>query len=97
MTLKDFVKIAWRITNDMYRRDWCKPDAVCVSRKIFDDLSQEAEMIVFAKHKDITPDAQICGLKLFVDDDMPDNYYQVGYADSFIEYFERKAKRIMGA
>ena len=47
----------------------------------------------YSLYHEITPDAQLCGLTIFVDDDMPDEYYQIGYKQQFTDYFEWKKKQ----
>ena len=98
MTLQDFIKITKHIGTQSYMRTGRKPDAVCVSRKIFIDLSTEIRetLIIYSEDGEITDDAQLCGLMLFVDDTMPDEYFEVGYMKQFIDYFAKRKKTIEG-
>ena len=98
MTLRSFIKIVKHIA---YQTTRWRPDAVCVSRKIFNDLSAEINDTIVIYSEDssgkITDDAYICGLMVFVDDSMPDEYYQVGYMKQFIDYFSKQKKAIEGS
>ena len=98
MTLKSFLIIIHQTSRIMYMRDYWKPDAVCMSRKIFNDLVSDAReaVLVYAPQSEANSgltDAQICGLAVFIDDSMPNEYYHIGYKDQFIKYFATRKKK----
>ena len=101
MTLNTFIQIIRRIINSemMYRFE--RPDAVCVSRKLYYDLLLDVHTVFPVVSYKIDADSSasepgdcVCGLRIFVDDEMPDDYYQVGYASQFRELFKGRWKRI---
>ena len=97
MTLHDFITITRHIAQIEMKISINRPDAVCVSRHLYNMLKLQVEM-----QKYIVPQNaeeyldRVNGLVVFVDDDMPDDYYQVGYKKMFIDHFiaKEKIKRI---
>ena len=100
MTLDNFLVITRLVANDMTIGVMHRPDAVCVSRAIFDELSRELEKdreIPYASmynRRDGRSNERINNLALFVDDDMPDEYYEVGYMKIFIDRMKARIKRL---
>lgn len=89
MTLRDFCKITRHIALMQQYILFDKPDAVCVSRAIYESLKDESSKITNVYTNDCYED-RIVGLSLFVDDDMPDDFYCVGHAKMFIDTLRKR-------
>ena len=97
MTLADFRKIVQRIGLIQTQYEQNPPNAVCMSRALYTSLCDEIakiEMYMKADPSDVFH-ARLYGLSIFVDDDMPDEYYQVGYAHEFADLLAFR-KRMKG-
>ena len=97
MTLHEFLTISRHIATLETKTHGIRPNAICVSRKLYETLKTELE----AQSHVMNPsndnyEERVNGLVLFVDDDMPDDYYQVGQAKTFIDILtlKKKLKRI---
>lgn len=86
MNLDDFMNITRLIGAFEAKGSLRKPNAVLVSRKIYTTLSNEMQSIVNDGLKE-----RISGLALYVDDDLPDDFYCVGQAKVFIDYIISKS------
>ena len=87
MKLADFRKIVQRIGFIQTQYEQTPPNAVCVSRALYTALCNEISNTIAYQSIDPTDvfRARLYGLAVFVDDDMPDEYYQVGYAHEFAD------------
>jgi len=90
MTLQDFIRITRHIEKLEVKTHGIRPNAVCVSRHLYEELKNQVN-IQFITKSDDYGDA-IRGLTVFVDDDAPDDYYQVGQAKIFIDMLKEKKK-----
>ena len=88
MTLHDFIRITRHIEKLEVKTHGIRPNAICVSRHLYEELKNQVN-IPFVTKLDDYGDA-ICGLAVFVDDDAPDDYYQVGQAKIFIDMLKAK-------
>ena len=91
MTLNDFYLITKKCSMLIANSSFAEPNAVCVSRKIYNDLTNGFDIIKRSEDID-TLEERVFGIALFVDDDMPDEFYCVGQAKTFIDYFTNKNK-----
>ena len=88
MTLQDFIRITRHIEKLEIKTHGIRPNAVCVSRHLYEELKNQVNM-PFVTKSDAYGDA-ISGLAVFVDDDAPDDYYQIGQAKIFIDMLKTK-------
>ena len=91
--LNAFTEITKQLYRDIINAHGIRPNAVCVSRKIYNILSDELNNIqnVLINESDKYR-ARIEGLQLFVNDDMPDAYISVGQAKVFVDMLINKKK-----
>lgn len=92
MKIADFIKISRIVSSNKLQYEYEPPTGVLISRKIYDDLKNDLDICVYYPSNENAQE-RICGITIFVDDDLPNDFYQFGRAEIFAQILVDKEKK----